>query len=161
MAPRNVSFLANPHDVFLPLLTPSLPFFPASGASAGDTWPHELDLPSLACVFSFLHGNYMQLSIRPLSKHFKQWVEDQPSLQPAKLDPSADIPPWALPALNLQQLKYNQKKKLMVSAAKGGQLTTLQWARQKGCPWDKRVTAAAAKGGNLAVLQWLRQEGCP
>lgn len=36
----------------------------------------------------------------------------------------------------------------------------LDWARQHGCPWDKRTTACAARQGNLTVLQRLRDNGC-
>ena len=47
------------------------------------------------------------------------------------------------------------------SAANGGHLAVLQWARQHGCPWDKETCTSAAKGGHLAVLQWAQWHGCP
>ncbi len=47
-------------------------------------------------------------------------------------------------------------------AARGGHLELLlQWARSQGCPWDEQTCANAARGGHLELLQWLRGEGCP
>ena len=40
-------------------------------------------------------------------------------------------------------------------------ITALQWAREKGCPWNERVCAGAAGGGLLEVLRWARDNGCP
>jgi hypothetical protein len=48
-----------------------------------------------------------------------------------------------------------------LSAAGGGHLAVLQWARADGCPWNEWTCARAAEGGHLAVLQWLRANGCP
>eukprot|EP00611_Tribonema_gayanum_P017025 TRINITY_DN2954_c0_g1_i1.p1 TRINITY_DN2954_c0_g1~~TRINITY_DN2954_c0_g1_i1.p1 ORF type:complete len:180 (-),score=3.60 TRINITY_DN2954_c0_g1_i1:8-547(-) len=45
-------------------------------------------------------------------------------------------------------------------AARGGHLPTLQWLRQSGCPWNRRVCSNAARHGHLAVLQWARAQGC-
>ena len=47
------------------------------------------------------------------------------------------------------------------SAAEGGHLEVLQWARAKGYPWDERTCMLAAKNGHLEVLQWARAHGCP
>ena len=47
------------------------------------------------------------------------------------------------------------------AAAEGGHLHVLQWARANGCPWDKMTCAGAAKGGRLDVVQWARANGCP
>ena len=123
--------------------------------------PNELDIPSLEYVFASMPSNHIVLLVRPLSKHFKQWTNGQLAERCNRLDPSPEVPSWSLPALGVQHLRYKLKKQLMVSAAKGGHLTTLQWARQQGCPWDLHVSEAAAAGGHLAVVQWLRQEGCP
>ena len=49
---------------------------------------------------------------------------------------------------------------LAVAAARGGNLGVLQWARENGCEWDKRVCSQAAEGGHLGVLQWARENGC-
>jgi roadblock/LC7 domain-containing protein len=46
-------------------------------------------------------------------------------------------------------------------AARGGHLHLLRWARERGYPWDDRITQLAAKGGHLEVLQWARLNGCP
>ena len=47
------------------------------------------------------------------------------------------------------------------SAAEGGHLEVLQWARANDCPWDGWTCAYAASGGHLEVLQWARENGCP
>ena len=49
---------------------------------------------------------------------------------------------------------------LCTSAARGGQLETLIWLRQIGCPWDSRTCANAAQFGHLEVLKWARANGC-
>ena len=46
-------------------------------------------------------------------------------------------------------------------AALGGHLEVLQWARANDCPWGKWCCAYAAMNGHLAVLQWARANGCP
>jgi len=48
-----------------------------------------------------------------------------------------------------------------VMAAAGGHLEVLQWAHAQGCPWDWMTCASAAEGGHLEVLQWVRAQGCP
>ncbi len=47
------------------------------------------------------------------------------------------------------------------SAAFGGRLSLLQWARAAGCPWDEKTCSTAADGGHLDVLVWSRENGCP
>ena len=126
-----------------------------------DPLPNELDIPSLESTFASLPSNHIVLLVRRLSKHFKQWTDNKLAERCNRVDPSTEVPSWSLPALGIQHLRYKQKKQLMVSAAKGGQSTTLCWARTLGCPLDCNVSNAAAAGGHLAVLQWLRQEGCP
>ena len=37
----------------------------------------------------------------------------------------------------------------------------LQWAHEKGCPWDARTCAQIAKRGDLQMLQWAHEKGCP
>ena len=121
----------------------------------------DLDTACLQHVFSFLSRNHLVLSVKPLSKQFKNSVSRTEQGDATKITASDDVPPWALPILGLASLTYKQKKQLMEAAAKGGHLSTLQWARQQGCPWDRASSDAAAEGSHLAVLQWLRQEGCP
>ena len=126
-----------------------------------DAVTSELELACVESAFSTLPFNHIVLSVKPLSKHFKQWAKEQLAGRCNLVDPRAEVPSWSLPALGVQQLSYKQGKQLMASAARGGQLTTLQWARQQGCAWDCHVSEAAAVGGHLAVVQWLRQAGCP
>ena len=52
-------------------------------------------------------------------------------------------------------------KRTSNSAAQGGHLAVLQWARANGCPWNEETCAHAARGGHLEVLQWARANGCP
>ena len=49
------------------------------------------------------------------------------------------------------------------SAADGGQLHVLQWARSVTPPynWGPETTQFAATNGHLNVLKWLRANGCP
>ena len=47
------------------------------------------------------------------------------------------------------------------SAALGGHLEILRWARQHGFEWGVRTSSRAAAGGHLKVLKWLRENGCP
>lgn len=42
-----------------------------------------------------------------------------------------------------------------MKAARSGNLEILKWARDNGCPWDKRVSQAAADTGQEGVLTWL------
>ncbi|CAB9530071.1 ankyrin repeat protein (Partial), partial [Seminavis robusta] len=41
-----------------------------------------------------------------------------------------------------------------------GNITIMQWARQKGFRWYQWTSACAAQNGHLEMLQWLRQNGC-
>ena len=47
------------------------------------------------------------------------------------------------------------------SAAQGGHLHVLKWAREHGCPWGIDLCAEAADNGHLDVLEWARAHGCP
>jgi hypothetical protein len=123
--------------------------------------PVDLDTASLLHVFSYLSANDLVVSVKPLNTQFQQHVNLVLEDKAGKVSASAYVPSWALPSLGLNSLSYKQKKQLMVAAAKGGCLQTLQWAREQGCPSDDSVGEGAAEGGHLAVLQWLRQEGCP
>jgi len=53
------------------------------------------------------------------------------------------------------------------SAAWGGHLEVLKWAREHHCPWEGATDdietdccALAASGGHLEVLKWLREHDC-
>ena len=35
----------------------------------------------------------------------------------------------------------------------------LKWARENGCPWDKRTCDNAARNGHLELLKWARKNG--
>ena len=43
------------------------------------------------------------------------------------------------------------------TAASGGHLEVLQWAREHACPWDSATCFNAADHGQLEVLQWVRE----
>jgi hypothetical protein len=47
------------------------------------------------------------------------------------------------------------------NAAAIGNLKTLQWLREKGCPWDGQVTFKAAFNRHLELLVWAIKNGCP
>ena len=102
--------------------------------------PVQLDIDPLQHILSFLFSNDLVLSAKPLSKHFKQYVENRCRAQGRKsdkVDPSSEVPLWALPNLEVGSLTYEQKQQLMTAAAKGGCLQTLRWAREQGCPWGR------------------------
>jgi hypothetical protein len=63
-------------------------------------------------------------------------------------------------ALNSQKRRFSARA-VCTSAAAGGHLALLRWARANGCPWDEFTCTFAAGRGHLAVLQWLRANGCP
>jgi hypothetical protein len=57
--------------------------------------------------------------------------------------------------------------RLLLRAARAGQLEQLSWLRARGCAWEpcggdgEDFCSSAAAGGHLAVLQWARADGCP
>ncbi len=54
--------------------------------------------------------------------------------------------------------KIGQKPRLdteTCTAACGGHLQVLQWARSQGCPWNEGTSAGAARGGHLKVIKQL------
>ena len=59
------------------------------------------------------------------------------------------------------------KDKYCDECAKRGQLDSLKWARERGCPWGKvayengGTCMEAARAGHLDILKWLRKNGCP
>ena len=67
----------------------------------------------------------------------------------------------ALGALAGHPARAGFQRSLCQSAAGGGHLEVLQWARARGFPWDKWTCAYAAGNGHLEVLQWARAHGCP
>jgi hypothetical protein len=52
-------------------------------------------------------------------------------------------------------------QRICTSAASGGHLEIIRWARREGLPWDDFTPSEAAKGGHLECLKWLRENGCP
>ncbi len=65
---------------------------------------------------------------------------------------------WVWTGLPAAQLN---KDKICETAALGGHLEVLQWAREEDCPWNERTCANAALGGHLEVLKWTLKKGCP
>jgi hypothetical protein len=57
--------------------------------------------------------------------------------------------------------------RLLLHAARAGQLELLSWLRARGCAWEpckgdsEDPCSTAAAGGHLLVLQWARANGCP
>ena len=109
----------------------------------------ELDNASLQHVFCFLSRNHLVLSVKPVNRHFKEFVQRQQQGKSNQVAASDEVPLWALPSLEVASLAYKQKKQLMAAAAKGVHLLTLKWARQQGLPWDRTISDAAAEGGHL------------
>jgi hypothetical protein len=69
---------------------------------------------------------------------------------------------WALVSCGLAS-----SGRLLLRAARTGQLEQLSWLRARGCAWEPcrgygdDCCSSAAAGGHLAVLQWPRADGCP
>ncbi|CAB9499735.1 ankyrin repeat protein [Seminavis robusta] len=57
--------------------------------------------------------------------------------------------------------KLPQHDTVCTAIAKHGNLRVIQWAYEKGFPWNKDTCAATAKGGHLDFFKWLRENGCP
>jgi hypothetical protein len=91
----------------------------------------ELNTGSLQHVFSFLSANDLVLSVKPLNRQSLQYVNSVLEGKASHVSASSDVPPWALQILGLRSLTYRQKKQLMVAAAKGGCMQTLQWASER------------------------------
>jgi hypothetical protein len=117
----------------------------------------ELDPASLPHVFSFLCASGL---VDSLNKQCREYVTLMLGDKIKNVSASTHVSPWPLPSLGLTSLTYRQKKQFILAAAEGGCFSTLQWAREQGCPWDSHASKAAAGAGHLAVLQWLRQERC-
>jgi hypothetical protein len=47
------------------------------------------------------------------------------------------------------------------SAARGGNLDVLQYARANGCPWNASTCSNAASNGHTDIIRWARDNGCP
>jgi hypothetical protein len=117
-----------------------------------------LGFDNLEYIFSFLSPNCITLSVKPLNRHFKQWVEHNYGSDSKKVSAGSHVPTWALLALRTDHLSSEQQQLLKVLAAKGGQLYLLKWF-SKGKPLDAEVSDAAAEGGDIATLEWLKQQG--
>ena len=121
-----------------------------------------LDVACLQHIFSFLSPNYLVLLVKPLSKHFKGYVEHARGHKAKHVDALSDVPPWALSSMGIGSLGSPQQMDLITAAARRGCLHTLDWAKSRGLNLRYlHVSDSAAAGGHLAALQWLREEECP
>ena len=68
---------------------------------------------------------------------------------------------WATDVRRAGEFLRGTSENVGGSAASGGDLEMLKWARENDCPWDKQTCADAAMGGHLEVLKWARENGCP
>lgn len=46
---------------------------------------------------------------------------------------------------------------LLLAAAQGGHITTLEWLIGQGCSTTRDLCAAAARCGHLPMLEWMKQ----
>ncbi len=58
------------------------------------------------------------------------------------------------------RLHYPLTAESCAIAARSGNLATLQWLREKECPWDANTCLQAAREGHLGILQWAFAKGC-
>jgi hypothetical protein len=56
---------------------------------------------------------------------------------------------------------YGDEKESCMWAAKNGHLHVLQWLREDGAAWDHRVIYCAEERGYDYVVEWARENGCP
>ena len=56
---------------------------------------------------------------------------------------------------------YICDERTLAYAAGNGQLETVEWLREIGCPWDDEVFQAAVNGGHVDVIEWLELHDCP
>ncbi|CAB9511291.1 ankyrin repeat protein [Seminavis robusta] len=59
-----------------------------------------------------------------------------------------------------RQKGFPWNKETCFHAARNGHLELLIWLRENGCPWDERTCSKAAEGGHLEILKWARENGC-
>jgi len=126
----------------------------------------DLDLASLEKIFDSFPPNYLVLSVKPLSKHFRQWVKEQHTSSSNVIDASLELPLWVLQELGAASFSFNQQKQLLTSAAKRGDMAILDYLKTHRSAWDSlhcRVDTceAATKAGNLDVVLWSKAMGCP
>jgi len=68
---------------------------------------------------------------------------------------------------NLKTLKWVTQKGCPIDedtfnhAAGSGNLKMSKWIWRKGCPWNETTCWYAARSGNLKMLKWLHRKGCP
>ncbi|KAL6054795.1 Ankyrin repeat domain containing protein [Balamuthia mandrillaris] len=54
----------------------------------------------------------------------------------------------------------SERNRILLSYCCGGEGTSLvKWARERGCPWDRRIGNLLASAGNLEGLSWARCVG--
>jgi hypothetical protein len=69
--------------------------------------------------------------------------------------------------LSIELLRYTRTRYtendvyLTCQSAKNGDLETLRYLHETGCPWDARTCSWALVNGNLEVLKYLHENGCP
>jgi hypothetical protein len=66
----------------------------------------------------------------------------------------------ALKVYGWQNRPTSLERNVVNSAAHGGHINALEWARDQGWYGDgKELCMSAAMNGHLHVLQWLREDG--
>ena len=56
---------------------------------------------------------------------------------------------------------FAMDKRVMMEAARCGNLELVQWLRAEGCAWDWKTCYRAVGHGHVEVLRWARENGCP
>jgi len=75
---------------------------------------------------------------------------------------------WAAYNGNMDLLKFAKinfrESRLCEVSSRGGQLNTLKWARENGCPWDKNeclwniwTFSCVEIGDHQGILKWIRE----
>ena len=55
---------------------------------------------------------------------------------------------------------FTLKEFTVIANCRAGDASILQYAHERGCPWDARTCTAAARVGNLKAFMYAHEHGC-
>ena len=143
------------------LLSPQPPTFAAAtNASSVSIFPFDDNLDVLKHVLMFVGENQYRF-VAGVSRCFQQAYSDVfPASRKTYLNASMEnIARFCWSEIDHGSVIY--QKLLCRSAARHGNIQSLQYLRSVRCVWDEETCAKAALNGHLNVLQWCREHDCP
>ena len=141
------------------LLSPPPTLAAATNATSVSTFPFEDHLDVLKHVLTFVGDNQYRF-VAGVSRCFQQaysdvFSENKKTYLNASTEDLARFC-WS----EIDNPEIEQQLALCKSAAKHGNLASLQFLRSVNCDWDEWTCANAAKNGHLNVLKWCREHDC-